>query len=784
MKMLRSVLLLTILPVLLSFAVQSPGENEFYVKGKIEGIKDGVALHLIQYSTGDTVATATSRNGKFDFRGSVPHGTEYYFIRIDTAISDRRSSELLLVNDRLTLMGKFSDWPKVDLKGSEPYYDWVELAKLWEATKSLKDQKEIIRKFIDEHSNSLYISDLIRRTGNLFSLDEREHLYAQLTSFAKDSYFGELLKTDLVLSRKRELIKEGTIIPDFSVTLPDGKKANCHELISQSEYTLIDFWASWCRPCREAVPGMKKVYQAFNERGFNILSIAISDKETNWQRALKEDATPWTNARDVEGICNDIFDIPAIPGFVLVDRKGKLISYHCSGSAIKNFGSSLNGDTLFTTIENLFTKTPVSFSTLKPIAIGEKVPDIPLGELASDPAIIKRLSDYKGKLLILDFWSTLCAVCIAEFPKIDKLQLQFADKVVILPVGFDVDRQLSIRDFLEKSKGTKRELKLPSVVQKPTDSLLMQLFPFWGLPHEVWIDPEGTLIGLTDHKALTAENIESILSGKVPSFSVRKPKSIVLSQSIPFLINRNAGTSLIYGSAFSGYIDSLTSISPGGIYRKDSIIRYYDVNQTMLGFYRSVYNKAIPEISFDWGKKRIIYEPSGKPLLKDWEDSDSMDNWAYEEFERNNLFAYEAILPSAYSNDQVYRFLTYDFDRFFKVKSTVEKRNTKYYALVRISTTGKIKSTIEDNVFRRDSDSLILRGRSIDELASYLNSALPDDHEIIDETKYKGKIRIGLNIRDQTIASMRKQLREYGLDLVEKNKVLNMLVFREENYIR
>jgi len=141
---------------------------------------------------------------------------------------------------------------------------------------------------------------------------------------------------------------------------------------------------------------------------------------------------------------------------------------------------------------------------VKPLKIGDKVPDILFRQVLNYSSKTARISDFKGKLLILDFWHSWCTVCVAQFPKLKTLQDQFKDKVVILPVGFDFFEKGSIEKLLNKRKGTRLEIQMPTVVQKEHDSLLLRIFPVHrGFPQEIWIDKQGRLLAITDHHALT-----------------------------------------------------------------------------------------------------------------------------------------------------------------------------------------------------------------------------------------------------------------------------------------
>src|SRR5690606_5543821 len=109
------------------------------------------------------------------------------------------------------------------------------------------------------------------------------------------------------------------VIPDFTFTTPDGQQASLLDVVGKNRLTLIDFWASWCKPCRAEIPNIKRAYEAFREKGFGILGISTDARESDWKKALEEDGVAWTMGLDnIVHASREFFDINAIPSMALV----------------------------------------------------------------------------------------------------------------------------------------------------------------------------------------------------------------------------------------------------------------------------------------------------------------------------------------------------------------------------------------------------------------------------------------------------------------------------------
>jgi len=316
--------------ILLAFTYcHANGQNAkgFILNGNIEGVKDGTTLYLITRKV-DTIAKTKSKGSTFKFEGRVEGNANYYFLQMDTLVKKGASNALWLINGPMSVKGSLQEFKQLTLNGSEPHDEFREQIgrftnKINPNNKALVDD---LKKWVFVHNNSLYVSDLILKIKQLYKPNELLAVYERLSPKAKNSYWGLELGQYIETQKRIAKTSQSGRIPGFYVQTVNGEKMTISELAAKSKYTLIDFWASWCSPCRDAIPKLKKVYERFHDQGFNIVGISTDKSEVAWKKALAEDKTPWIHTLDnIDNADQDVFGIVAIPGYILVDQNGKII---------------------------------------------------------------------------------------------------------------------------------------------------------------------------------------------------------------------------------------------------------------------------------------------------------------------------------------------------------------------------------------------------------------------------------------------------------------------------
>ena len=127
--------------------------------------------------------------------------------------------------------------------------------------------------------------------------------------------------------------KVGSAVAEFTVKDNDGKEVTLASLREGKKYVLIDFWASWCNPCRKEIPNLKNLYKLYGDKGFQIVSISIDKKKAEWEKALEEEQLPWPNFLDETGVA-DLYKVRFVPTMYLIDAQGTLVGENLRGQAL------------------------------------------------------------------------------------------------------------------------------------------------------------------------------------------------------------------------------------------------------------------------------------------------------------------------------------------------------------------------------------------------------------------------------------------------------------------
>ncbi|HWW40212.1 TlpA disulfide reductase family protein [Pedobacter sp.] len=177
----------------------------------------------------------------------------------------------------------------------------------------LKDQASI---YPDAYATAYILAN----EGPRYPLQLQEELYAKMTKKARETEKGKEFFAMIQGAKNSAL---GSKVTDFTLVDLAGKPVSFSQF--KGKYVLIDFWASWCHPCRASFPRMRQVYEAFHKNGLEMFSISVDQKKADWLRAAEEEKLPWPQGLDTKQIAKGSFAVSAIPNLFLIGPDGKII---------------------------------------------------------------------------------------------------------------------------------------------------------------------------------------------------------------------------------------------------------------------------------------------------------------------------------------------------------------------------------------------------------------------------------------------------------------------------
>ncbi len=200
---------------------------------------------------------------------------------------------------------------------------------------SIQSKKEEILELARRHGGLALAYIVSANMADKFKTSDLNEAYKKLSDPERESYYGKSFK---LLLDKINRLETGVKAPDFISKTPDGKEISLYSFIKGKRLVLIDFWASWCGPCRKENPNVKVLYEIANSKGFDIISVSLDEKYDNWVKAIKDDGLNWTHVSDLGGWKEStavLYNITAVPATVLIDGNGTIIEKNLRGDNLK-----------------------------------------------------------------------------------------------------------------------------------------------------------------------------------------------------------------------------------------------------------------------------------------------------------------------------------------------------------------------------------------------------------------------------------------------------------------
>jgi len=236
-------------------------------------------------------------------------------------IASETQAELDAYNDQLKAFDTQIRDLYADMQQAFADNDSIMMDSLNKVGTALMEQQDNFRDdYIKAHPESFVTHYILDGVKQDYPIDQLKELVGMFTT---ESIYRDHLNDYIA---KQQRLDVGQPFIDFTLKTNDGTEVVLSEMIPQNKLTLVDFWASWCGPCRKENPVVKAAYEQFHGAGFNVIGVSVDQDEAAWLQAVEEDQLPWTQVRDAENKASEDYMIYYIPSNFLFDQNGTMVA--------------------------------------------------------------------------------------------------------------------------------------------------------------------------------------------------------------------------------------------------------------------------------------------------------------------------------------------------------------------------------------------------------------------------------------------------------------------------
>ena len=346
--------------------LNASAQNGYTITGTAEGTEKGDTIFLCDmqgFFAMVPIDTAVVKKGKFTFTGQFD-GCAHRFLVAMHKGENVGMVALMLENAPITVQ-MFKDEKKSIIEGGPCAQLWAEyeagakvfddrMAADWsvclDTTVAEKnkikerlmvstysdDRKNYTKRFMLQHIDSPVADYLLAQVQRDFSKEEYEQL---LELFGQQPNQYRVYKGIMEQRAIDKRTAVGARYTDFSMPDPNGKMVSISDYVTKNKYTLIDFWASWCGPCRAEMPNVVKAYDLYHAKGFEVVGVSLDNNKEAWVKAISQLKMPWPHMSDIKGWgCAGaaLYNVRAIPANVLIDQQGNIVAKNLRGEDLLN----------------------------------------------------------------------------------------------------------------------------------------------------------------------------------------------------------------------------------------------------------------------------------------------------------------------------------------------------------------------------------------------------------------------------------------------------------------
>lgn len=311
---------------LLAISCNEKPKMEFQLSGTTNGFENGTLIFL-DYNN-KTLDSTKVENDSFEFNTKLPSSPIKLWLH-NKDFSNYRA--FWAENKPMTFDATKADFRNATIKGSEPEKLSFSLHQKID-TLPRKERQKMEIEFVKNNPNSIVSASMLSIYSTTWGKEKTKELYEQFSTENKNSKYGKEITRYIELNKEPKI---GEQFVDFESKDKNDELKKLSEL--KGKAVLLEFWASWCGPCREENPNLVKTYEKFKPKGFEIFAVSLDNNKESWLKAIEKDNLNWEHVSDLKGSRNEaslIYGVNGIPDNFLIAKNGDIIGRNLRGEKL------------------------------------------------------------------------------------------------------------------------------------------------------------------------------------------------------------------------------------------------------------------------------------------------------------------------------------------------------------------------------------------------------------------------------------------------------------------